>query len=114
VKRGEVWITTLPSLGGSEQSGTRPVIIVSNDQFNLNLRWRSVIAVSLTTSPRQSLLGSVIPIPKGAANLRSDSFALCHQVFVIDKSRLTTLLGELPAKNLATVELGLKAALYLS
>jgi mRNA-degrading endonuclease toxin of MazEF toxin-antitoxin module len=47
------------------------------------------------------------------ANLKADSFALCHQVFVIDKSKLTTLIGELPAKNLKDVEFALKTALYL-
>jgi mRNA interferase MazF len=113
VKRGEVWLTTLPPLGGSEQYGTRPVIIVSNDKFNLNTKWRTIIAVSVTTSPNQSHLGSVVQIPKGTANLRADSFALCHQVFVIDKNKLTNLIGELPSKNLKDVELALKTALYL-
>jgi mRNA interferase MazF len=113
VKRGEVWVTNLPPLGGSEQYGTRPVVIVSNDKFNLNVRWRTIIAVSVTTSPNLSQLGSVAELPKGVANLKADSFALCHQVFVIDKTKLTALIGELPTKNLKDVEFGLKTALYL-
>ena len=113
MKRGEVWITTLPPLGRSEQYGTRPIVIVSNDKLNLNPRWRTIIAVSVTTSPNLSSLGSVVQLPKGTANLRADSFALCHQVFVIDKSKLTALIGELPAKNLKDIEFGLKTALYL-
>ena len=113
MKRGEVWITTLPKLGGSEQYGTRPVVIVSNDRFNLNARWRTVIAVSVTTSTSLSRHGSVIPLPRGAANLKADSFALCHQVSVVDKNKVVCFVGELPVKNLTDIEFGLKTALYL-
>jgi mRNA-degrading endonuclease toxin of MazEF toxin-antitoxin module len=52
-------------------------------------------------------------LPKGTANLKADSFVLCHQVFVIDKGKLATRIGELPPKNLKDVELALKTALYL-
>jgi mRNA interferase MazF len=113
VKRGEVYLTTLPSSNGSEQCGTRPVIIVSNDKFNQDARWHSILVVCVTKSQNQSNRASVAFIPKGVANLRKDSWALCHQVFVIDKNKLTTLIGELPANYLRDVERGLKVALYL-
>ena len=113
MKRGEVCVTTLPKLGGSEQYGTRPVVIVSNDRFNLNAQWRTVIAVSVTTSASLGRLGSVVSLPRGTANLKADSFALCHQVSVVDKNKLISFVGELPVRNLTDIEFGLKTALYL-
>lgn len=69
--------------------------------------------MALTTSQNQSHRGSVVPIPKGMANLNSDSLALCHQVFVIDKSKLTQVIGDLPVVCVKDVDRALKVALYL-
>ena len=35
IKRGEVWLANLGDSVGSEQSGTRPVLIVSNNKNNI-------------------------------------------------------------------------------
>lgn len=113
VKRGEVYDTTLPPQNGSEEYGRRPVLIVSNDKFNQDARWHSIIAVTVTKSPSQSSRGSVVFVPKGTANLKLDSWVLCHQVFVIDKNKLDFLIGLMPAKNMQDIERALKVALYL-
>jgi mRNA-degrading endonuclease toxin of MazEF toxin-antitoxin module len=39
--------------------------------------------------------------------------ALCHQVTTLDRSKLTELVGTLPASVMATIEDGLRAALCL-
>jgi len=55
----------------------------------------------------------VVFVPKGTANLKLDSWVLCHQVFVIDKNKLDFLIGLMPAKNMHDIERALKVALYL-
>jgi mRNA interferase MazF len=115
MKRGEVYWADLEPRSGSEQKGRRPVIIISHDGFNLTRGWRSVIVVPLSTSRIQAARGSsVVPIPQGVAGLPRDCFAICHQVTTLDRSKVSTRLGELTSTELIQIEEGLKAAMDLS
>ena len=115
MKRGDVFWADLVPRSGSEQSGRRPVVVVSHDGFNQVDAWRSVIVVPLSTSPKQSRRGpTAILLPKGTAGLRQESVALCHQVTTLDRSKLTHPIGELPTAALKRVSEGLRAALALT
>jgi len=112
MKRGEVYLATLAPRSGSEQQGTRPVIVVSNDAFNDVPNWRSIVIVPCSTSSNQASRGpSVVPLVRGAGGLTNDSVALCHQITTLDRAKLTTRWGALTPAELATVEAGIKAAL---
>ena len=114
MKRGDIYIANLVPRSGSEQKGKRPVIIVSNDGFNLTPNWRSVIVVPISTSVAQSKRGpTAIALPKGTGGLRNASIALCHQVTTLDRAKLTKRLGSIPKDLLQSVESGLLAALDL-
>jgi mRNA interferase MazF len=114
VKRGDVFWADLVPRSGSEQSGRRPVVIVSHDGFNQVLAWRSIIVVPLSTSPKQRRRGpTAVVLPKGTAGLRQESVALCHQVTTLDRSKLTDRIGELQAPALKRLSDGLRAALAL-
>lgn len=114
VRRGEVFWTDLVARSGSEQRGRRPVIVVSNDGFNLVPTWRSVIVVPVSTSAAQSRRGvTAVSLPPGAGGLPKAGVALCHQVTTLDRAKLTERLGSLPAAALAAVDGGLRAALDL-
>ena len=54
MRRGEVHVATLQPRSGSEQRGTRPVVVVSHDGFNETANWRSVIIVPISSSRRQA------------------------------------------------------------
>ncbi len=114
MKRGDVYIASLFPRSGAEQIGTRPVIIVSHDGFNLTPNWRSIIVVPVSTSGAQGKRGpTAIWLVKGAGGLRKPSVALCHQVTTLDRSKLTQRLGRLPKDLLQQVDAGLLAALDL-
>src|SRR5216684_3733588 len=114
MKRGEVYWADLLPRSGSEQTGRRPVILVSHDGFNQTPAWRSVIVVPISTSASQGKRGlTVAEIPDGAAGLPKTSFAVCHQVTTLDRAKLTKRIGSLPSEVLREVEGGLKAALDL-
>ena len=114
MKRGDVFWADLLPRSGSEQSGRRPVVVVSHDGFNRVSAWRSIIVVPLSTSPKQRRRGpTAIVLAKGTASLRHESVALCHQVTTLDRSKLTERIGELPAASLEQVSEGLRAALAL-
>lgn len=114
MKRGEVHWADLVPRSGSEQTGRRPVIVVSHDGFNQAAGWRSIIVVPVSTSASQGRRGpTVIEIPAAAAGLARASFAVCHQVTTLDRTKLTKRVGALPLEILDQVEIGLKAAMDL-
>lgn len=114
MRRGELYWADLSPRSGSEQRGRRPVIVVSNDGFNLAEAWRSVIVVPVSSSDSQSRRGpTAIPLPSGAGGWGRASVALCHQVTTLDRAKLTERLGILSAAMLTAVDAGLRAALDL-
>ena len=102
VKRGEIWLATLDPTRGSEQAGTRPVLVFQNDQINKYTT--TVLAIPFITNIRRATLPSCVLVQKGEGGLRSDSVALCHQLRVLDKARLVKKLGELSQETIATIE----------
>lgn len=114
MKRGEVYWSDINPRSGSEQRGRRPVIVVSNDGFNLAPTWRSVIVVPVSTSARQTARGpTVVALPSGSGGLDRPSVAVCHQLTTLDRAKLAERLGTLPPTLMAAVANGLKAALEL-
>lgn len=114
MKRGDVFWADLAPRSGSEQTGRRPVIIVSNDGFNRVDAWRSIVVVPLSTSTAQRRRGpTAIAVPKGIAGLRRETVALCHRVTTLDRAKLVARVGELPHSLQERVNDGLRAALAL-
>lgn|ERR1039458_7558176 len=114
MKRGEVHWAYLVPRSGSEQTGRRPVIVISHDGFNQTPGWKSIIVLPISTSASQSRRGpTVVEIPAGAGGLPKASFAVCHQVTTLDRAKLTKRIGTLAGEVLREVELGLKAAMDL-
>lgn len=114
MKRGEVYWADLVPRSGSEQTGRRPVIVVSHDGFNQTPGWRSIIVVPISTSSSQGKRGpTVIELSGGAAGLPKTSFAVCHQVTTLDRAKMTKRIGALPPEFLRELEEGLKAAMDL-
>jgi mRNA interferase MazF len=112
VKRGEIYWADLVPRSGSEQTGRRPVIVISHDGFNHTPGWRSVIVIPISTAASQGRRGpTVVEIPAGASGLSKTSFAICHRVTTLDRAKLTKRIGALPPELMEEVELGLKAAM---
>ena len=114
MKRGDVYWADLIPRSGSEQTGRRPVVVLSHDGFNQTPGWRSIIVVPISTSSSQGKRGpTVIEILSGTAGLPKTSFAICHQVTTLDRAKLTKRLGSVPAGPLSEINEGLKAAMDL-
>ncbi len=111
MKRGDIYWANIWPRSGSEQSGKRPVLLISNDEFNQHENWRSIIIIPLTTSSKQALRGPTsVLIPKGIANLKKDGIAICHQITTVDRSKLSEFIGKVPAHYLDRIEVALKVA----
>ncbi len=114
MRRGEVWEAELRPRSGSEQSGRRPVLVLSNDGFNVVDAWHSVIVVPFSTSERQRTRAlTAIPFKRGQGGLKKGSVALCHQITTLDRAKLVTRWGSLSREELREVEDGVRAALDL-
>ena len=102
VNRGEIWLANLNPIRGSEQAGTRPVLIFQNDVINKYTT--TILAIPLTTNLRRASLPSCVQISKGEGGLASDSVVLCHQLRVLDKTRLMRKLGIVNPNTMSAIE----------
>lgn len=75
---------------GAEQRGTRPVLIVSNEEFNQAMPNVTVLPL---TSTRRRLYPSEILLEKKKAGQPLESIIMAHQIRTISKNRLGKLLG---------------------
>ena len=87
VKRGDIFYADLSPVVGSEQGGTRPVLIVQND----------------TSQTGKARLPTHINIAGGSVGLSKDSVILLEQVRTIDKRRLREHMGRLDDAQMAMV-----------
>ncbi len=111
MKRGELYWARLFPRSGSEQKGRRPVVVVSSDGFNEVRGWRSIIVVPVTTSPRQARRGpSTVPLAAAVTRLPEESFAICHQITTLDRSKLQKRIAVLPQGAIERIERGIAAA----
>lgn len=112
MKRGDIYEARLDPVQGSEQAGTRPVILVSRDALNESLETVIVVPCSTLRAgrhafPNQAMLRS----PEGG--LSRDSLALCEQVRVLSRSRLLRHRGTLSPAAMALVDRALAITLDL-
>ena len=102
VKRGDIFYADLFPVIGSEQGGTRPVLIVQNDTGNRHSP--TVIAAAITSQTGKARLPTHINIPGGSVGLSKDSVILLEQVRTIDKRRLRERMGRLDDQHMSLVD----------
>ena len=112
VKRGDIFYADLSPVVGSEQGGTRPVLIVQNDTGNRHSP--TVIAAAITSQTGKARLPTHINIAGGSVGLSKDSVILLEQVRTIDKHRLKEKMGKLDDDAMRQVNeaIGISLGLY--
>ena len=89
VDAGEAWWALPDPAVGREQSGRRPVLIVSNERFHRTVT-TLVVVVPLTTKDRG--WPNHVELNTGAG-MEQRSFAMTEQVRTISRQRLTGKIG---------------------
>ena len=102
VKRGDIFYADLSPVIGSEQGGTRPVLIVQNDVGNKFSP--TVIIAAITSQINKAKLPTHIEISANEFGLLKDSVILLEQVRTIDKKRLREKIGRLDDTLIARVD----------
>ena len=114
VNRGDIFYADLSPVVGSEQGGTRPVLIVQNDTGNRHSP--TVIAAAITSQTGKARLPTHINIAGGSVGLSKDSVILLEQIRTIDKTRLREKMGHIDdvlmqkVNNAITISFGLTTA----
>lgn len=112
MQRGDIYIANISPRSGSEQTGIRPVVIVSHNGFNSTQNWNSIIIVPISTSEKQLKRSpTVVQLLKENSGLEKDSVILCHQITTLDKSKLHKKISSLSEKQIKDVEKAIKYSL---
>ena len=98
VKRGDIYYADLSPVVGSEQGGTRPVLIVQNDVGNKYSP--TVIAAAITSKKHKAKLPTHISVNADECGLSKDSVVLLEQIRTLDKQRLKERMGNLPEDDM--------------
>jgi mRNA interferase MazF len=110
--RGDVFSARLDPTEGSEQAGTRPVVVLSRDSINANSPVVVIVPVTDAANVKR-LYPSQARLPKGSGGLRMDSVAKAEQVRAIQISRFVGYYGRLDRGSLARIEDAIKITLAL-
>jgi mRNA interferase MazF len=110
--RGDVFSARLDPTEGSEQAGTRPVVVMSRDSINANSPVVVVVPVTDAANVKR-LYPSHTQIPKGSGGLKLDSVAKAEQIRAIQVSRFVGYHGRLHPDVLARIEDAIKVTLAL-
>ena len=112
VKRGDIYYADLSPVVGSEQGGTRPVLIVQNDVGNKYSP--TVIAAAITSKKLKAKLPTHISVNADECGLSKDSVVLLEQIRTLDKQRLKERMGELDEGAMTKVDNALSVSFGLS
>ena len=102
VKRGDIFYADLSPVVGSEQGGTRPVLIVQNDTGNRHSP--TVIAAAITSQKDKARLPTHIQVNSSDSGLARDSVVLLEQIRTLDKQRLKEHMGRLDEQHMLLVD----------
>lgn len=111
IKRGDMYYANLDPVLGSEQGGTRPVLILQNNVGN-RFSHTTIIAAAITSKTEKPYLPTHIHL-KGVPGLDRDSLLLLEQIRTIDTIRLHGYIGTLSKNRMKKINRALRISLGL-
>ena len=102
--QGEIWYADLNPTKGSEQSGFRPLVIISGNLLNEHLN--VVITCPLTTKVK-NFKGNVVLEPNKTNKLNKESEILIFHIRSVSKDRLVRKIGNITEAELTSIKNGL-------
>jgi len=97
VLRGEIYYANLDPVIGSEESGTRPVLVVQDNRGTKNCPTCLVAPITRKVNKKYNLYTHVYISPRNY--LKHYSVILLEQIRVISKTRLMQYLGKITHKE---------------
>ncbi len=109
--RGDIFLANLNPYVGSEQGGTRPVLILQNDAGNLFSP--TLIVAPITSRMRKKPALPTHYILDGIDNLLCPCIVLCEQIRTIDKRRVREYISRVPREKMDEISENIRASLGL-
>ena len=103
ILRGGIYWADLNPVIGNEQSGHRPVLVISEDIFNE--RSGTVIALAITSQPQRA--GFPLTFHLNKKDLPKDSWIKISQIRTLSVERISKKLGDISGKQLEQIIEGL-------
>jgi len=111
VKRGDIYMADLSPVVGSEQGGTRPVLVIQNDIGNQYSP--TTIIAAITSKISKAKLPTHVEISAKQNGLLKDSVILLEQLRTIDKGRLKEKISQVQNKQMEKVDKAIEISLGL-
>jgi mRNA interferase MazF len=111
IQRGDVFYANLNPVVGSEQGGTRPVLILQNDIGNKYSP--TTIVAAITSRIKKAKLPTHVEISAVEHKLEKDSVILLEQIRTIDKRRLKEKITNLDSDTMMKIDEALAISLGL-
>ena len=111
VKRGDVFFANLSPVVGSEQGGSRPVLVIQN---NIGNKYSpTVIVAAITSRITKPRMVTHVALEAKKTGLERDSVVLLEQIRTIDKQRLEDRVTHLDSQVMHDVDGALKVSVGL-
>lgn len=111
IRRGEIYYAELNPVVGSEQGGTRPVLVIQNDIGNQYSP--TTIIAAITSQISKAKLPTHVEVTARRSGLERDSVILTEQIRTVDKSRLKEKVTVLDEETMTRVGQAIEISLGL-
>jgi len=108
MKQGEICLTFLNPVKGSEHSGTRPVVILSGNLLNTHL---PLVICCPLTSKIKNCKGNIVLKPNSDNKHTQESAILLFHIRSLSKDRLFRKIGNIGADDIELLKKGLNEIL---
>jgi mRNA interferase MazF len=99
VSKWDIYLCDLNPTKGSEQQGTRPVLVVSNDAVNHHLPVSTVLPLS-SVKENDKIYPTEILLPAEATRLPKLSVAMVQQIRTVSHKRLIKKAGSIESDDI--------------
>lgn len=104
ISKGDIYYASLDPIVGSEQNGTRPVVIIQNDIGN---KYSPTVLVAPLTSKIKSKPHLPTHVLVKSEYIKHNSIVLLEQIRVLDKSRLISYVDTLTKEEIKKLDIGI-------
>ena len=109
--RGDIYLADLNPYVGSEQGGTRPVLVLQNNVGNYYSP--TLIIAPLTSNIRKKRFLPTHYLLEGLPFMSGPSLVLLEQITTIDKQRILHYLGSVSDSRMSMIDKAVKVSLAL-
>ena len=104
ISKGDIYYASLNPIVGSEQNGTRPVVIIQNDIGN---KYSPTVLVAPLTNKVKSKRNLPTHVLIDSNHIKRNSIVLLEQIRVLDKSRLISYVDTLTKEEIRKLDIGI-------